>query len=172
MGVCRVFATRYVTALYLGYDTYNHWNTINLNKQDAEVTDRWEYLSQAPVLAVLHILGIMLFRYFLPFMSMASKSQTVRAYRSYVLRDLDHCQELQRSTKKRKAFLGHASNGLRWPVDLVVSDDSGIKVYIPKIANKAARDIVCKERKNISTDIAEPHQLCMLHRLQSEFGHQ
>jgi len=93
LGVCRVFATRYVTrvihgtAVYLGFDTYNWWHAENkhLHGQVPEATERWEFLSQPTMLAVMHVLGVMLFRCYLPFMSMAGEPQTVGSYRRYVV---------------------------------------------------------------------------------------
>lgn len=54
----------------------------------------------------------MVFKFYLPFMSMASAPQTVRAYRTYVLRDLHKIRTLRTTTLKRHSFLVKVTRGI------------------------------------------------------------
>lgn len=147
LGVCRVFASRYVTrcihgaAVYLCFDKYKSWNDSNLLRQDEEVTERWTYLSNPIALSIMHVLGVMLLRMYLPFMSMASKPQRVREYRDYVLQSLSWCETMMKYKNRRHSFFGHRHDGLIWP-GIALDQNSELRAYIPEIANVGAVKLI------------------------------
>lgn len=108
LGICRVFSTRYVTrcihsaAVYINFNTFNAWNKSNVPQQSQEVTDCWHYLSSPSALAVMHIMRVGLFKFYLPFSAMASQPKKSRrlcvstGIRLFSWRNAQHCKGIRK----------------------------------------------------------------------------
>lgn len=143
LGVCRVFASRYISrtthgcAIFLCNDTYNLWHSLNASREDPEVVSRWEYLSDPIVLGFLHVLSVMMFTYYLPFMAMANQPQTLGSYQSSVQHTLTTLAKMMNSRDERISLFCHQATGVSWTGQLP-DTDSDIRTCIPSVNNDRA----------------------------------